>query len=84
MPLNRPYTFELAATALAETAQHSEIRALAERNAVDPDQFERATIILKGVKASGETLDDFVRREYILDGWLHGYLSLDASPSDPH
>ncbi|HEX7826532.1 MAG TPA: hypothetical protein VF477_16640 [Mycobacterium sp.] len=83
MPLNRPYAFELAAMALAEPGQHSEIRALAERNAVDLDLFERATVIIKGVKESGETLEDFVRREYILDGWLNGYLPLDASPTDP-
>ncbi|WP_396922712.1 hypothetical protein [Mycolicibacterium sp.] len=82
MPLNRPYTFELAAMALAEPGQHGEIKALAERNGVDPDQFERATVILKGIKASGETLEDFVRREYIMDGWPQGYLQLDASPAD--
>ena len=83
MPLSRPYTFELAAMARADPGQHGDIKALAERNGVDADHFERATAILQGVGGTGEKLDDFVRREYILDGWLHGYLPLDASPSDP-
>lgn len=82
MPPNRPYRFELAAMALAEPGQHGEIETLAERNGVDPDKFERATVIINGLKASGETLEDFVRREYILDGWLQGYLPLDVSPAD--
>lgn len=82
MTLNRPYTFELAAMALAEPGQHDEIRALAERNGVGADHFERAVRILTSVAGSGDRIEDFVRREYILDGWLHGYLPLDASPND--
>lgn len=83
MPLNRPYVFELAAMVLAEPEQRHDVAAVAERNGVDSDHLHRATEILRGISAAGEELDDFVRREYIVDGWLHGYLPLDASPSDP-
>ncbi|MGP4058541.1 hypothetical protein ACTWP6_27580 [Mycobacterium sp. 4D054] len=81
--LNRPYTFELAAMALADPGQQDEIGATAERNGVGPEHFQRAVLILKALAASGHDIEDFVRREYILDGWLHGYLPLDASPGDP-
>ena len=80
---NRPYTFELAAMALADTGQHDEVGALGERNGVGPDHFERAVLILKAIASSGERIEDFVRREYILDGWLHGYLPLDIAGTDP-
>ncbi|WP_286131911.1 hypothetical protein [Mycobacterium sp. IS-1556] len=67
MPLNRPYTFELAAMALADPGQHSDIKALAERNGVDADHFERAIAIVKGVGAGGEKLDsDWWRNPAIL------------------
>ena len=82
MTFNRPYTFEMAAMAIAEPGEHSAIKALAQRNGVDVDQFERATAILKGVVAAGDTVENFVRHEYIVDGWLHGYLPLAASPTD--
>lgn len=81
--LNRPYTFELAAMTLADPGQHDDVRGLAERNGVGPDHFERAVLIVRAIASSGERVEDFVRREYILDGWLHGYLPLDASPGDP-
>ncbi|KKF02778.1 hypothetical protein [Mycolicibacterium obuense] len=81
MTLNRPYTFELAAMALADPGQQDDIKALAERNGVGPNHFERAVLIVTAIGASGERIEDFVRREYILDGWLHGYLPLDASPN---
>jgi hypothetical protein len=81
--VNRPYTFELAAMALTEPEQYDDVMALAERNGVNPDLFQRATAILKTLGEQGENVDDFVRREYILDGWLHGYLPLEASLSDP-
>jgi hypothetical protein len=81
--LNRPYTFELAAMVLADPGQHEEVRALAERTGVGPDHFERAALIVKAIASSGERVEDFVRRESILDGWLHGYLPLGASPGDP-
>ncbi|MFN8090275.1 MAG: hypothetical protein U0R81_15125 [Mycobacterium sp.] len=73
MPLHRPYTFELAAMALAEPAQHNDIKTLAERNGVDPDDFERATVILRGIGVIGEKIDDYASRDYIMDGWLHSY-----------
>ncbi|TDH47874.1 hypothetical protein E2F47_26155 [Mycobacterium eburneum] len=83
MALNRPYTFELAAMVLDEPGQHDEIKALAERNDVDGEHVERAIAILRNISAAGESVPDFVRREHFLDGWLHGYLSLDDSPTDP-
>jgi hypothetical protein len=56
MDQNRPYTFELAAIVLAEPGQHDEIKALAERNGVEPDQFERAIEVLKIAKRTLQVL----------------------------
>ena len=52
--LNRPYTFELAAMALADPGQHDDVRALAECNGVGPDHFERAVLIVNAIASSGE------------------------------
>lgn len=76
MPLNRPYAFELAAMAVVDPGRHNDFKDTAERNGVGPDQFDRAAAILKTYVSSVESLEDFVRREYFLDGWLHGYLPL--------
>lgn len=80
MPENRPYTFELAAAALEHAP---DIESVAHRNGVDLGQLNRATEILRRLHAGGEDVQDFIRREYVLDGWIHGYLPLDASPADP-
>lgn len=82
MPLNRPYTFELAAMALAEPGQHNDIKALAERNGVDPDHFERATVILKGIGATGERSTTLCAAN---TSWTAGCMATCrwTSPSDP-
>lgn len=84
MAENRPYIFELAAISLQSTepASSAGIRDIAARNGVDLDQLDRAAEILRGVVADGGDLDEWVRNEYILDGRLHGYLPVDASPAD--
>jgi hypothetical protein len=35
------------------------------------------------LQRGGEEEEDFILREYILDGWLHGYLPLDVAATDP-
>lgn len=86
MAENRPYTFELAALALQSTETSGgggeSIRDVAARNGVNLDQLDRAVEILRGVAAAGVDIDEWVRNEYILDGRLHGYLPIDASPAD--
>jgi len=83
MPENRPYTFELAEMALNEGPDAADIKTVATNNGVDLGQLDRATEILRRLQAGGEDTQDFIRREYILDGWIHGYLPLDTSPTDP-
>ncbi|MGD9622251.1 MAG: hypothetical protein AB7G47_19680 [Mycolicibacterium sp.] len=79
--INRPYTFELAAL-LLDGPQES-VHTTAQANGVDLDQLTRAAEILTRLQAAGEDINEWVRREYIIDGWLHGYLPLQASPADP-
>lgn len=82
---NRPYTFQLASFLLEATQRNEDpasVRETATRNGVDLDQLDRAAQILQRLAADGEDIDEWIRREYILDGWLHGYLELDASPAD--
>ncbi len=84
MAENRPYIFELAAISLQSTESPGSegIRDVAARNGVDLEQLDRAAEILRGVVAAGGDLDEWIRNEYILDGRLHGYLPIDASPAD--
>lgn len=79
--INRPYTFELGAQ-LLDDPQES-LRTTAQDNGVDADQLTRAAEILRRLRDAGEDINEWIRREYIIDGWLHGYLPLAASPSDP-
>ncbi|MGV9798799.1 hypothetical protein ACWDTP_12160 [Mycobacterium sp. NPDC003449] len=79
MPENRPYTFELAAIVL--TAQRSgedvtDLYDTAQRNGVDTGQLQRAAQILDQLDAAGEDIDEWIRREYLLDGWLRGYIPI--------
>ncbi|WP_233165215.1 hypothetical protein [Mycobacterium sp. AT1] len=80
---NRPYTFELAALAL-QTDDIDAVRKTAAINGVDPADLDRATTILQILTNGGEDPDDFVLREYILDGWLQGYLPLSVRAGDPN
>lgn len=79
---NRPYTFELAALALGDQSLES-VRKTAHANGVSDADIDRAITILRILQRGGEDLDDFVLREYILDGWLHGYLPLNVHAGDP-
>lgn len=78
--------FELASIALR--SQHGEedtacIRDTAATNGIDTEQLTRATEVIRQLAAAGEDVDAWIRREYIIDGWLHGYLPLDLSLADP-
>jgi hypothetical protein len=79
---NRPYTFELAA--LVVNGQDLDgVRKAAEANGVAAADLDRAIAIVRVLQQGGEDPDDFVLREYILDGWLQGYLPLDVQAGDP-
>ncbi len=78
---NRPYTFELAA--LVVNGQDLDgVRKAAEANGVAAADLDRAIAIVRGLQQGGEDPDDFVLREYILDGWLQGYLPLTVQGGD--
>jgi hypothetical protein len=79
---NRPYAFELAALAL-QNDDLDAVRKTAAINGVAPLDLDRAIGVLRILKDGGEDLDDFVLREYILDGWLQGYLPLSVQTGDP-
>ena len=53
----------------------------AERNGVDRDTLNRAAHTL--LRLAPADVDEWIRQEYIVDGWLHGYLPLTADPADP-
>lgn len=79
---NRPYTFELAA--LVVNGQDLDgVRKSAQANGVAAADLDRAIAIVRVLQQGGEDPDDFVLREYILDGWLQGYLPLDVQAGDP-
>ncbi|KDE96917.1 hypothetical protein Y900_030250 [Mycolicibacterium aromaticivorans JS19b1 = JCM 16368] len=92
MSVNRPYVFELARqllTALdhdAATEQHLNgidlQYANAERNGVDRATLDRAAHTL--LKLAPADIDEWIRQEYIVDGWLRGYLPLTTDPTDPN
>lgn len=82
MTENRPYTFELAALALIDQPLEN-VRKTAIANGVSVEALDRAIGILGVLQRGGEDPHDFVLREYILDGWLHGYLPLDVAGTDP-
>ena len=78
---NRPYVFELAALALNPEVGHDNARKTAHDNGIDDAVFDRAVDVLHRIRDGGEDIDDFVLREYILDGWLQGYVPLDPEAS---
>ncbi|MDX1886836.1 hypothetical protein [Mycolicibacterium sp. 120270] len=86
MTENRPYTFQLATFLLDAdgNAEHTaNVRETAARNGVDLGQLDRAAAFIRHLTADGEDVDEFVRREYLIDACLHGYLPPDTSPTDP-
>lgn len=44
---------------------------------------QRAIELLRILQRRGEDPQDFILREYILNGRLHGYLPLDVAATDP-
>ena len=83
MPRNRPYTFELAALAVNGGVGPDNARKTAVEKGISPETFDRAVQVLLKLLDGGEDSDDFVLREYILDGWLQGYLPVDVQAGDP-
>lgn len=83
MRVNRPYVFELARQLLAaqpadDLAAHY---AHAERNGIDQATLDRAAYTLQ--RLAPDNLDEWIRWEYLVDGWLHGYLDPAADPAHP-
>jgi hypothetical protein len=91
MSFNRPYVLELARQFLADqnhdvlTEQHHDAIAAhyanAERNGIDRATIDRAAHTLQ--RLAPADIDTWIRQEYIVDGWLHGYLDLAVDPADP-
>ncbi|BBX30449.1 MULTISPECIES: hypothetical protein [Mycolicibacterium] len=75
---NRPYVFELAAQALISAEEAEISRSIVERKDISTESFDRAVATVQALKAAGEDLDEWVRRQYIVDGWLQGWLQVDA------
>lgn len=86
MTSNRPYLFELTAL-LRTTRQNNEdetnLREAATHNRIDLKELDRVAAIVDALAADGIDLDEWVRREYIIDGWLRGWLSPQTSLDDP-
>ncbi|MDO3331515.1 hypothetical protein [Mycobacteroides abscessus] len=82
---NRPYVFELAVqfTELVSRGEDgSDTRELAARNDVDAGELDRAIAIVQGFISSGADITQWLHQEYMIDGWLRGYLPLETSPAD--
>ncbi|NTY62610.1 hypothetical protein [Mycolicibacterium sphagni] len=79
---NRPYTFELANQLLADRAAGQEVAghyANAERNGITRAQLDRAAATLQ--RLAPEDFATWIRQEYLVDGWLHGYVDVTAAGS---
>lgn len=82
---NRPYVFELAAQFVELVARGddgSDTRELAARNDIDAGELDRAIAIVQGFISGGADITQWLHQEYMIDGWLRGYLPLDTSPAD--
>ena len=82
MTENRPYAFELAALVL-DGQELENVCRTALSNGIAVDALDRAIEILRILQRGGEDPHGLILREYILDGWLHGYLPLDVAATDP-
>jgi hypothetical protein len=78
---NKPYLWEIVANALAPDSGTTldDVRTLADRHGIPGLSVDRAMATLTALAASGEDLDEWVRRQYVLDGWMQGYLQIDAA-----
>ncbi|QFS94647.1 hypothetical protein FIV07_28130 (plasmid) [Mycobacterium sp. THAF192] len=84
---NRPYLYEIAANAVApdNATTVNDVRALAQRHGIPAEDADRAIDVLTALTTTGEDIEEWVRRQYLLDGWIEGYLAIDpAALSDPH
>lgn len=82
---NRPYVLQLAVALIVpqqDDDYYRRIRTTAEANGVAAEQLDRAAFVVDGVRKGGTDIDEWIRQEYIVDGWLQGYVPLDASPTD--
>lgn len=80
MTYNRPYTFELANQLLADRAAGQDVEghyANAERNGINRAQLDRAAATLQ--RLAPEDFATWIRQEYLVDGWLHGYVDVTAA-----
>jgi hypothetical protein len=81
---NRPYTFELASTLLDARRRGEPVAGhydIASRNGIAHDALDRAAATLE--RLAIEDCATWIRHEYIVDGWLNGYLDINADPADP-
>lgn len=82
MPENRPYTFELASFLLEAKRNNTDtanIHETAQRNGVDTGQLQRAADILEHFTTNDQDTAEWIHREYLIDGWLHGYIPPDQT-----
>lgn len=82
---NRPYVFELASQIVEQVKRGQDdtaTRDAAARNGVDAGELDRAVAIVEHFAAGGADIQQWLHQEYVIDGWLRGYLSLDSSASD--
>lgn len=82
---NRPYIFEMAKQIVDVTARGedpSKSREAALHNGIDPGELERAVVIVQHFISSGSDVEQWLHQEYIIDGWLRGYLPLETSASE--
>ena len=77
MSYNRPYIFELAHQLLADRHAGNSVEghyANAERNGISRAVLDRAANTLQRI--APEDFATWIRQEYIVDGWLHGYVDV--------
>ena len=77
MSYNRPYIFELAHQLLADRHAGNSVEghyANAERTGTSRAVLDRAANTLQRI--APEDFATWIRREYIVDGWLHGYVDV--------
>lgn len=80
---NRPYAFELAHDLLADRTAGRDVEghyANAERNGVGRAALDRAAATLQ--RLAPEDFATWIRHEYLVDGWLHGYVDVTAGSGD--
>ncbi|GAA2429183.1 hypothetical protein [Mycolicibacterium llatzerense] len=83
MSYNRPYIFELAHQLLADRHAGNSVEghyANAERNGISRAVLDRAANTLQRI--APEDFVTWIRQEYLVDGWLHGYVDVAAGSAD--